>query len=181
MKNFFRPMRMITYFSFVFVYIPIIASSVIIFMQVVWGYQLLILGIEALILSIIIVALTIQEFRNPERLLMSGDEQYIRIKPRVGDNTNVMGAMVDVDETNLIRARVIDDDYEIQLRKRALAQILNQVGKNFFTAQEQGVHLGKDLDKCMSKFDEEKLKIRRAFSLENIDEEDSWVASGDDS
>ena len=121
MKNFFRPMRMITYFSFVFVYIPIIASSVIIFMQVVWGYQLLILGIEALILSIIIVALTIQEFRNPERLLMSGDEQYIRIKPRVGDNTNVMGAMVDVDETNLIRARVIDDDYEIQLRKRALA------------------------------------------------------------
>jgi hypothetical protein len=66
------------------------------------------------------------------------------------------------------------------LRKRALAQILNQVGKNFFTAQEQGVHLGKDLDKCMSKFDEEKLKIRRAFSLEDIDEEDSWVASGDD-
>jgi hypothetical protein len=42
------------------------------------------------------------------------------------------------------------------------------------------VHLGKDLDKCMSKFDEEKLKIRRAFSLEDIDEEDSWVASGDE-
>ena len=42
------------------------------------------------------------------------------------------------------------------------------------------MHLGKDLDKCMSKFDEEKLKIRRAFSLENIDEEDSWVASGDE-
>jgi hypothetical protein len=41
------------------------------------------------------------------------------------------------------------------------------------------VHLGKDLDKCMSKFDEEKLKIRRAFSLEQINEEDSsWVASG---
>lgn len=32
----------------------------------------------------------------------------------------------------------------------------------------------------MSKFDEEKLKIRRAFSLEDIDEEDSWIASGDD-
>ena len=52
-------MRMITYFSFVFVYIPIIASSIIIFMQVIWGYQLLILGIEALILAILIVALTI--------------------------------------------------------------------------------------------------------------------------
>jgi hypothetical protein len=32
----------------------------------------------------------------------------------------------------------------------------------------------------MSKFDEEKLKIRRAFSLEDIDEEGSWIASGDD-
>lgn len=42
------------------------------------------------------------------------------------------------------------------------------------------MHLGKDLDKCMSKFDEEKLKIRRAFSLEDIDEEDSWIASGED-
>jgi len=43
------------------------------------------------------------------------------------------------------------------------------------------MHLGKDLDKCMSKFDEEKLKIRRAFSLEDIKEEDdSWFASGDE-
>lgn len=31
-----------------------------------------------------------------------------------------MGALVDVDESTLIRSRVIDDDYEIQLRKRAL-------------------------------------------------------------
>lgn len=29
----------------------------------------------------------------------------------------------------------------------------------------------------MTKFDEEKLKLRRAFSLEEIKEEDSWVAS----
>lgn len=52
----------------------------------------------------------------------------------MGDNTNVMGAMVDVDESTMIRAKIIDDDYEVQLRKRALAQILNQVGKNFFQA-----------------------------------------------
>jgi hypothetical protein len=29
--------------------------------------------------------------------------------------------MVDVDESTLIRSKMIDDDYEIQLRKRALA------------------------------------------------------------
>jgi hypothetical protein len=43
------------------------------------------------------------------------------------------------------------------------------------------VHLGKDLDKVMSKFDKDYLKFRRCFSLENIDEEDSWVASGSES
>ena len=111
---------------------------------------------------------------------MSGDEQYIRIKPKVGDQTMVRG-MVEVDESTLIRSKMIDDDYEIQLRKKALAQILNQVGKNFFKAKDDGIHLGKDLDKVMSKWDEEKLKLRRAFSLEEIKEEgDSWVASGDD-
>jgi hypothetical protein len=41
--------------------------------------------------------------------------------------------------------------------------------------------LGKDLDKVMSKWDQEKLKLRRAFSLEEIKEEgdDSWIASGE--
>jgi hypothetical protein len=99
----------------------------------------------------------------------------------MGGISNVMGAMVDVDESTLIRSRVIDDDYEIQLRKRALVQILDQVGKNYFDGVDKGVHLGTDLDKCMSKFDEDKLKLRRAFSLEEIKEEgDSWVASGDE-
>jgi hypothetical protein len=64
--------------------------------------------------------LTVIEFRNAERLLMTGDEQYIRIKPKLGDNTMVRGG-VDVDETTLIRSKMIDDDYEIQLRKRALS------------------------------------------------------------
>jgi hypothetical protein len=30
-----------------------------------------------------------------------------------------MGALVDVDESTLIRTRMVDDDYEIQLRKKA--------------------------------------------------------------
>jgi hypothetical protein len=29
--------------------------------------------------------------------------------------------MVDIDESTLIRSKMIDEDYEIQLRKRALA------------------------------------------------------------
>jgi len=97
-------MRMITYFSFVFVYIPIIIADVIIFLQVEWGYQLLILAIESFMLAILIIVLTIIEFRYPERLLMSGDEQYIRIKPKGfdgGPNVRVLWLM-------LMRAHLLD-------------------------------------------------------------------------
>ncbi len=38
LRNFFRPLRMLTYFSFIFVYIPILAASVIVFLTVAWGY-----------------------------------------------------------------------------------------------------------------------------------------------
>ncbi len=44
---------------------------------------------------------------------MSGDEQYIRIKPKSFDGGSVMGALVDVDESTLIRSKVVDDEYEI--------------------------------------------------------------------
>ncbi len=118
-----RPLRFATYFSFLFVYGPILAADVILFMTVEWGYQLLILAIESALLAVLITILTIIELRNPEKLLLSGDEQYIRIKPKSFNNLgNVMG--VDVDESTLIRSRVIDDEYEIKLRKKALVQIL---------------------------------------------------------
>ena len=82
-----------------------------------------------------ITVLTLIEFRHPEKLLLSADEQYVRIKPKNFDGVSmVMGAMVDVDESTMIRSKVVDDDYEIKLRKRALVQILGQVGKDLLDA-----------------------------------------------
>ena len=66
-----------------------------------------------------------------------------------------MSGIVDVYESTLVRSKVIDDDYEIILRKKALASILEQVGKNFIIAQEKGIDLGGQIDQCMSKFDED--------------------------
>lgn len=78
------------------------------------------------------MVLTVIEFRNASRLIMSGDEQYIRIKPKSSDGqTNVMSGLIDMDESTLIRSKVVDDDYEVMLRKRALVSILGQVGQNF--------------------------------------------------
>jgi len=80
-----QPLRMVTYFSFVFVYVPIIIADIFIFVKVEWGYQLLVLGIESFMLSIFVMSLTVIEFRNAKRLIMSGDEQYVRIKPKSTD------------------------------------------------------------------------------------------------
>jgi hypothetical protein len=39
------------------------------------------------------------------------------------------------------------------------------------------VNLGGKIDLVKTKFDDEKLKLRRAFSLEEIKEEESWEPS----
>jgi len=91
----------------------------------------------------------------------------------------VMSGMVDVDENTLIRGKVVDDEYEIFLRKKAFVSILNQVNKNYFQAQKKGIDLGGKIDQVMTKFDEKKLKLRRAFSMEDIKEEESWYISSE--
>lgn len=74
MKNLFRPLRMITYFNYVFVYIPIIIADIIVFAEVTWGYQLLVLAIETFLLIITIIILTYFEFKHPDKLIIRGDE-----------------------------------------------------------------------------------------------------------
>lgn len=70
--------------------------------------------------------LTYLELRHPEKLVFSGDEQYKSIKPRsFANDTMVMAGMIDVDESTLIRSKVVDDDYEVFLRKKAFVSILN--------------------------------------------------------
>lgn len=36
-----------------------------------------------------------------------------------------MSGIVDIDESTLVRSKVIDDEYEVILRKKALASILD--------------------------------------------------------
>jgi hypothetical protein len=50
-------MRLATYYSFIFVYGPIIAADVVIAFQVEWGYQLLVLAIESFLLALLLIAL----------------------------------------------------------------------------------------------------------------------------
>ena len=40
---------------------------------------------------------------------------------------------------------------------------------------QSGLDIGGDIDICMTKFDPQRIKIRRAFSLSNVGEEDSWI------
>ena len=102
----------------------------------------------------------------------------MRIKPKMMNNDNVMGGLEDyMDESTLVRGYAAEEEYEINLRKKALLQILSQVDKNFKIAQKSGIDMGGQIEKVKSKFDDDKVKLRRAFSLEKINEEDSWIAS----
>ena len=98
---------MVSYFSFIFVYAPIIIADIFIFANVKWGYQLLVLGIESFILAIFLTVIMILELRNPHDMFMSGDEQYSRIKPKGydGDTMLVMSG-IQMDESTLIRGKV---------------------------------------------------------------------------
>lgn len=112
---------MVTIFSCIFVYIPILAADFLIITEVEWGYQLLVLGIESCLLALFVVVLTICEMRNPEKLLMPGNDEYQRIRPKQFDHSAVMSGIDMMDESSLVRSKVHDDDYEVQLRKKALA------------------------------------------------------------
>ena len=137
---------MITYFSFIFVYLPILVADIIIWAKVRWGYQLLILSVESFLLIIAQLILTFLEFRRLDKLVLRGDEQYTRIKPKFINDTMVMSGMVDVDETTLVRGKVVDDDYEVFLRKKAFVSVINQVKKNYETSTKMGFNMGGSID-----------------------------------
>ena len=81
----------------------------------------------------------------------------------------------DMDEQTLIRSRVKYEENEIALRQKALSKILSQVGGDFQKAKKTGLDIGGDIEPCLTKFDPKRIKLRRAYSLSNVGEEDSWI------
>lgn len=81
----------------------------------------MVLGIESFIITIVLIILTTIEFRNPESLFVNKDEMYMRIKPKMMNNDNVMGGLEDcMDESTLVRGYAAEEEYEINLRRKAL-------------------------------------------------------------
>ena len=88
-----------------------------ILIKIEWGYQIVILAIETLILGIVIIILTMHEFaKGPDKLLKDSDEQFTMIKPNKGQ-VKVMGGMdepeddyeegiPEMDEATLIRSKI---------------------------------------------------------------------------
>ena len=92
----------------------------------------------------------------------------------VGDEDDYQEGIPEVDEDTLIRSKLKTEQLEIGLRQQALARILHQVGGH-------PVEKGVDIQDCLTKFDPERIRQRRAFSLSDIDSEESWQAAGTDS
>ena len=69
--QFFYLQRLSAYFSFVFCYGFIFLADIVILSRVEWGYQLLVLAIETIVLQIIIIVLTVLEFRKGAKDLLN--------------------------------------------------------------------------------------------------------------
>lgn len=125
--------RITSYFSFVFCYPFIFIADFIIMARVQWGYQLLVLGIETFVLQLLVIALTVLEFRkSAQALLNPHNDQFAMIKPSrqlkvmaVGDEDDYQEGIPEVDEDTLIRSKLKTEQLEIGLRQQALARILH--------------------------------------------------------
>ena len=62
--SYYRILRFTSFFSFVFVYIPIIMADILILTTSKWGFQIYILAIETMILAIVITILTLIEYKK---------------------------------------------------------------------------------------------------------------------
>lgn len=77
-----RQLKMMTYFSYIFAYIPIFMADILIIVQVGWGHQVLVLAIETFILQLFIIYLTYQEFKDPEKLYSIADTRMNSLRPK---------------------------------------------------------------------------------------------------
>lgn len=161
-----KQLKLMTYFSYVFVYIPIFLADLIIIFRVGWGHQVLVLAVETFFLQLLIVYLTYKEFQDPDRLYAQGKSLFSKLKPRKQGQVAVMGMFEDqeIDNQKLIRKDKGIRDYQVELRKRALTAILKQVGSNFLKSKDRGVDIGGEITKVYTKFDKKEIQLRRAFS-----------------
>ena len=57
--------------------------------------------------------------------------------------------------------------YHAELRTKLMTMILKQVGDNFMTCKER-VDIGGSMGNVFSKFDKKSMKLKRAFSMEDL-------------
>ncbi len=116
--EYYRILRMCSYFSFIFSYGFIFVADLVIFAKIKWGYQLLVLGIETFILQILIIVLSwLESKKPPEELLQVGASQYTSITPgskskevkvKAGveeESDNYEEGVPEVDETLFLRTQ----------------------------------------------------------------------------
>jgi hypothetical protein len=93
------------------------------------------------------IILTQYEFKNPDELYTDGEGGYSTLKPRKNGQIAVMGLLDGdgIEEDHLVRENKNQFEYEVELRKKALTAILQQVGKNFLVSQKKSMPEGKRL------------------------------------
>lgn len=88
--------------------------------------------------------------------------KVLRVKSGIeGSDSDYEEGIPDVDELTLIRSKDQFEAKENNLRKDALSKLISHVAAN-----HGGVDIGAGLEHCMTTFDPNYLRNRRAFSMD---------------
>jgi len=84
---FYRPFIIMNIIYLLLVITPIIIVDIVTFYFIEWGYQLLIVGIESFVFSILVIVLSLIEFLKIRRKFFKDeDDSYLAINPKMFDN-----------------------------------------------------------------------------------------------
>ena len=159
---------MMTHFHFIFVYGPIFVADFIIIVSTRWGHQVLVLAIETALLQALLMYLTINEFKDPQ-YLYTDQSKYSKLRPKKQAQVAVMGLFEEheLDEEQLIKEEKGLRNYHASLREECMTKLMKQVGDNFLFAK-QAVDIGGSITQVFHKYQKEKIRIRRANSMEDL-------------
>jgi len=98
--TFYRPFNLSSLFNLVCVKLPLIVACIFGLMYVEWGYQLLIVCFELLVIEVFLLILSmIEYFKLRAHLMKQG--KYTKVDPKKVDKLAVMAGFDDFDESDI--------------------------------------------------------------------------------
>ncbi|CDW73754.1 UNKNOWN [Stylonychia lemnae] len=170
-KNLIKPLFLVTVFNYVIQVMPVIAMDIYNFIYIPWGYQIMVMSIDNMIMGLGIFILEIIEFAHYKKLaiqegnLMQNQRGYLLRKMPQDDNVMSViedeNSMMSLNKDNLLRAQDATFDYEKKM-------IISESGRKSHLKRQEATEK-EVLEKLVRKLNEEQ-KFNRIYDDQDEDQ-----------